>query len=130
MVQSQLKTSNHLRFYMFFNFRAYAKHHFFFLLGSYLLSTSASPFLHISFTFTTLFLHTSLLRASSIISRHLIILISIHFSVFVSLIQLRPFSTFQTWGVWHKASAYSGVNSSNSSAAYFVFLRYHKVEDL
>ena len=65
LVQSQFKTSNHLSFYMFFNFKAFAKQPFF-LQGSYQLSTLAS-----------LFLGTTLFRASSIISRYLIILASL-----------------------------------------------------
>ena len=47
LVQGQLKTSNHLCFYMFINFRALARHPFFFLLISYPLLTWASLFLHL-----------------------------------------------------------------------------------
>ena len=74
LLQSQLKTSNHLSFYMILEFRAFAGYPFFFLLGPYPLSTLACQFLHVSLLLMSLFLHTSLFHASSIISWPLVIL--------------------------------------------------------
>ena len=62
LLPGQLKMSDHLSFYIFINFRVFVKLCFFFLLGSYLLKNLAS-----------LYLHTSLLSASSIIAMHLIV---------------------------------------------------------
>ena len=94
LVQDQLKTSHHLSFYMFFNFRSFARHPSLFLLGSWPLSTLASLFLHISSTFTSRFLHISLhyLKAFNHLS----------FLILASLIQSIPLSTSQPWAVWHK----------------------------
>ena len=52
-------------------------------------------------------------------SRHQIVLVSTHFSTFMSFIQLRLFSTSQTWAIWCKASTQSGITSSSSSACLF-----------
>ena len=103
---------------MFFNLRTFAKRPIVFLLASYQLSTLASLFIHISFLSTGLFLHTSPLRASSVISRHLV------FLILVSLVQPTPLSTSRPWAVWHKASAMSSL-TSDSSAASFVHLCSH-----
>ena len=58
----------------------------------------------------------SILRVSCrTISRQRIILVSIRFSTFASLIQFRLFSASQPWVFWHKASVQSDVTSSNFS---------------
>ena len=79
-------------------------------MGSYALSTLARLFLHISSTFTRLFLHNSLLYHESLN----------HLSFLECLIQLIPLPPSQTCPIWHKATAQSGVTSSDSSAGSFV----------
>ena len=81
------------------------------LLSSVIL-TSANLFFPISSTFMSLFLPTSLLHTSSIISRYFLIL--------VSLLLFRLFSTSQSWALWHKTSAQCSMMSSDSSAGSFI----------
>ena len=85
---------------MFFNFRPFARHPFFFL-GSYPLSVLANLFLHAS------------------LENHLKSLI------LSSLIQSKPLSTSQPREDWHKVNAQNGVTSRDSSANSFVLLRPH-----
>ena len=75
---------------------------------------------HITFSFHSLLWFSE----SSINPRHLLIFISTRFSVFASLIQLRPLSTSHLWTVRRKASAHSGVKSSDSSTGSFILPRW------
>ena len=81
-------------------------------LGSYPLSTLTNLFLHIFSIFICLFFHISLNYLGAF--NHL------GFLILASLVWLRPFFTSQPWAVCYKASAQSGIMSSNSSAGSFI----------
>ena len=63
-----------------------------------------------------------LLRSAfmSFVQGYLKALNHLSFSAFVSLIQLRLFSTFQPWAVWRKASTQSRIMSNSSSGLFFL----------
>ena len=137
LVQDQLKTSYKFSFYMFFKFRTYTRQSFFpfGIMTTFDISKSVSSHF---ITLTSLFRHSSLLRASSIISRHLTILdspwfretissclstshesVSSRFSTLTNNVQLRPFSTLPTLAAWRKARALGDVVSRDSSISLF-----------
>ena len=105
LVQGQLKTSNHLKFGFF------AKHPFF-LLGSnqFLTFLHTSHYLkafnHFSFC---VFNYRAFARYSFFFGSYLL-------STLASLVQIRPFSTSQSWAVWNKASTQGSVRFNDSSA--------------
>ena len=97
----------------FFQFQDFHK-----ALSSFFRDHTHTHFWHYRvITFTSLFLHTSLIRVSSIISRHLIILDSLAFARFV---KFRPLSNTQPKALQHKARASTGVTFCDSSSSFVV----------
>ena len=117
---SPLKKYNHLSFSMVFNYRAFTRHSFFLLLGSYPFLTLLHPSLHYHEAFNHLSFYVfssyrALIRHTFLLSSRIIP--TFDFSKSYTVQNCTRISHFLV--AWHKAGAQNGVASSLPSVDTF-----------